>query len=128
VKKTVDPLEDASGYSGYVAFVRTSNGWPGEIQINIGTIIYAKEKEQVARSVLGEAEFNRIKMLYGLDCGWGHGFYEFSRKPGSDAVLAKKAMEASKDYYAYFRSPTPNPVLKQRLLNTIGDLDLGQHH
>ena len=63
--------------------MRTANGAAAEIQINIERMMFAKEKEDVSRSIIGDAEFARIKTSYGLPGGMGHASYEIARNLAS---------------------------------------------
>jgi hypothetical protein len=89
--KVVTPETSATGYSGWTVFVRTANGASADVQVNIERMIFAKEKEDVSRSIIGDAEFARIKTSYGLPGGMGHASYEIARKPGVNPTLKREA-------------------------------------
>lgn len=122
--KEVTPDADPCGYSSTTVFVRTSNGRPAEIQINVPEIIYAKQSEDSVRRILGPQWFMNIKMKYQLDGGLGHALYEIYRvAPGSSRGLAAAAL--SKSYYAFFRQRIPSPGGASGLRKAL--LDLGVH-
>jgi len=52
--------------------------------------VFAQD-EDVSRSIIGDAEFARIKTSYGLPGGMGHALYEVARKPGVSPALKKAA-------------------------------------
>jgi hypothetical protein len=126
--KVVRPAADAgSGYSGWAVFVRTENGSPAEIQLNTPRMIYAKEKEQDARSILGDATFNSVHAQYRLPAGLGHALYETTRATGVNPAQKAACEAVSRKYYDYFRSPTPNGGVRQWLEAEIARLGLDHH-
>lgn len=117
--KEVSPDADPCGYSSITVFVRTSNGRAAEIQINMPTIIYAKQSEESVKRSIGDRNYLNIKMKYNLQGGLGHLFYEIYRVKGPDWELAA---ELSKKYYAFFRSMVPNIAERQALESGVAAL------
>jgi hypothetical protein len=125
--KDVSADADPCGYSSTTVFVRTSNGWPAEIQINVPEIIYAKQSEDSVRRILGVRWFMNIKMKYQLDGGLGHALYEIYRvAPGSEQGQAAAAL--SRSYYNYFRSPIPNMTARDGLRQSLQNLGVRKTH
>jgi hypothetical protein len=101
--KIIDGAKDPLGYSGMNVSVRTESGLIGEVQINSPEMIFAKEPPELARAILGDAEYDRIVGSTGATGGLGHHYYEQWRSlpPGSpeaDAIAAQ-----SRAYYDQFR-------------------------
>jgi hypothetical protein len=103
--KIVEADRDPCGYSSTTVFVRTSNGRPGEIQINTPPIIYAKQHQRSVVNSIGQDNYLKVKMTYQLQGGLGHIFYEIYRAnlPG-----AADAAELSRSYYQFFRNRIPD--------------------
>jgi hypothetical protein len=94
---------DPCGYSGLNFVIRLLNGRPGEIQVNIPEMIYAKEAEDLSKKLLGDAKFNQIKSRLVIEGGWGHKLYEIYRvAPATEK--AKYAALVSANYYGYCRA------------------------
>jgi hypothetical protein len=111
--KEVRPSSNACGYSGFTAFVRTSAGYPAEIQINVPEILFAKTKPRSFREVIGARPYLALMMKYQVDGGLGHGLYEIWReRPGTPE--SKEAAAISCEYYQYFRNP-PNLLVREQL-------------
>ena len=95
------------GYSATITNIKTNHGVIGEIQVNTAKMIYAKEKPNVAKSVLGEDVWNKIKKETGMQGGLGHKFYEeFRILDKNIPEQAKKMIEIekrSREYYKHFR-------------------------
>lgn len=102
----------SSGYRGYLANVKLSNGTIGEIQINTPEMIFAKEEPKIARMVIGEAKWNEINKRTGLPGGLGHKYYEESRVIKKDNPNYEKLIEdiskKSRDYYSKFYYSYPD--------------------
>lgn len=110
-----------TGYRGYLTNPKLSNGIFGEIQVNTPEMIFAKEEEAVAKSVIGEAKWNEIHAKTGLPGGLGHKYYEEWReiiidpdKPDliNDPINAarKEAINVkSRAYYEKFYYSYPEP-------------------
>ncbi len=124
--KEVTPEMDPCGYSSITVFVRTSNGRPAEVQINIFEIIYAKQGESTVRRIIGPNRFMKIKLAYQLEGGLGHALYEIYRVAPASAK-AKQAAELSKAYYNYFRHP-PNLNERWRLEKALKAILVGHAH
>ena len=94
-----DPL----GYSGTNSVVQTNAGIPAEIQVSTPDMIYAKEKPEVARTILGESSYNDMATRTGVPAGRGHELYEQWRSlPKGDPQRDKLAAE-SRTYYDVVR-------------------------
>jgi hypothetical protein len=96
-----DPL----GYSGTIANVKMSNGLIGEVQLNSAKMIYAKERPEDAKRILGDAKYNQISKQTGKEGGLGHKLYEEYRMldPKKDAAKMAQIANKSKEYYKNFR-------------------------
>jgi len=93
----------STGYTGVIAKYRFADGTWGEIQANTPRMIYAKEKPDVARSIIGDERYASIARETGLEGGRGHELYEQLRvlDPQSSE---RKALEAkSREYYSHFK-------------------------
>jgi hypothetical protein len=95
----VDPL----GYSGVNSTLKTETGITAEIQVNSPEMIYAKEPESVARSILGDDSYEAISEKSSAPGGKGHELYEEWRSlpdedPGRPIIEAQ-----SKSYYDSIR-------------------------
>ena len=91
------------GYTGTIINIRTSNGIIGEIQVNTPKMIYAKEKPEIAKAILGETVWDEIHRTSGLPGGLGHEIYEkfrvLEKGDKERAILIRK----SEEYYAHFQ-------------------------
>lgn len=98
--------DEYSGYSGYIAKIKFADGTIGEIQANTPRMIYAKEKPDVAKKIIGEAAHARIAKETGLEGGRGHELYEKIRVLNDTTDLSKKEMykKQSREYYSHFYS------------------------
>lgn len=96
--------EDYNGYHGFISKVRFADGTIGEIQVNTPKMIYAKEKPEVAKKIIGKAAYARIKKETGLEGGKGHELYEKIRvlNKRSDAKKKEELIRQSRDYYSNF--------------------------
>ncbi len=102
--KIVDAAKDPCGYSGINVSVPTKSGMPGEMQINSPEMIYAKEKPDDARRVLGDAKYEETKKkLGGIEGGKGHTLYETFRSTSDPQAKATAAAE-SRAYYDSVRA------------------------
>jgi len=95
---------DPMGYSGIITNHRASNGLVGEVQVNMPQIIFAKEKEEIARGVIGNDVYDEIAKKAGIEGGRGHQFYEDWQKLDGDSPEAIALAEEAKKYYDLFRS------------------------
>lgn len=102
--KTQDHKTDDLGYSGNIVSLKASNGTLMEVQVNTSKMIYAKE--QKAESLIGKAEFDRIKKETGQQSGLGHTLYEEYRllnwKNETDRTRMIEIQKESKKYYSNF--------------------------
>ena len=91
------------GYTGTIINIRTSKGVIGEIQVNTPRMIYAKEKPEIAKAILGEKVWNQIEREVKLPGGLGHELYEkFRALPiGSKEIVA--IISKSVSYYSHFQ-------------------------
>lgn len=91
------------GYSGNIVNIRTSNGLIAEIQVNTDRMIYAKEKLENAKRILGEKRWKEIQKQTGMEGGLGHKYYEEWRALDKTDKQAKKIVEKSIEYYSHFQ-------------------------
>lgn len=104
----VQDFTTSSGYRGYLANVKLSNGTWGEIQINTPEMIFAKEKPADAKFVIGEKKWNEIHKKTGLEGGLGHKYYEEERVLKVTDLAGKEAINAkSRAYYSQFYDSYP---------------------
>ena len=102
--KIVDASKDPCGYSGINVSIPTKAGMPGEVQINNPEMIYAKEKPDDARRVLGDTKFEATKAkLGGIEGGKGHAHYEVFRST-TNPEQKKQAAADSRAYYDSVRA------------------------
>lgn len=93
--------ENFLGYSGTIINVKIKDSIC-EIQINTPQMIFAKEKEEIAKKLLGKDLFDKIKDKLEIQGGLGHEFYEKFRT--SDSLKEKEKIEKlSKAYYEKIR-------------------------
>jgi hypothetical protein len=95
------------GYSGTIANFKTENGTIAEMQINTPAMIYAKEKESSARSVLGDKKYNEIASKTGLPGGQGHKLYEEIRLLNAErptVANAKKLEDLKSQSINYYKN------------------------
>lgn len=64
------------GYTGTIVNIKCSNGLTAEIQINTPKMIYAKEKPEDAKLILGHKLWQSIYKETKLEGGLGHQYYE----------------------------------------------------
>ena len=102
--KTQSHESNPLGYSGNIVNIKTSNGLTAEIQVNTPKMIYAKEKPENAKRILGETKYNQIAKEVGIEGGKGHDLYEKYRVlvAGKDDKQRKKIEQESKKYYSNF--------------------------
>jgi hypothetical protein len=96
---------DRLGYTGINATVTTASGLVAEIQVNSARMIYAKEKPEDSRAILGEKTYEKIRQESGVEGGKGHALYEqFRSLPAAGEDARKDAITAeSRAYYARFQ-------------------------
>lgn len=95
--------ESFMGYSGNIVNIQTSNGLIAEIQINTERMIYAKEKPEDAKRILGEKRWKEIQKQTGMEGGLGHKYYEEWRVLDKADKKAQKIAEKSIEYYSHFQ-------------------------
>lgn len=95
-----------TGYTGYNTKFRFSDGSYGEIQANTPKMIYAKEKPEIAKSIIGAETHARIARETGLEGGRGHALYEKIRTMGklSNSKEKNELLRQSREYYSHFKS------------------------
>jgi len=99
VVKTVGLGDSPMGYTGLNAKIMTKAGMLAEIQVNSAKMIYAKETEVVAKSIIGEKKWNEIAAKTKLPCGLGHKLYEEYRvAPAGDPRLGRLEAESTAYY------------------------------
>lgn len=91
------------GYSGNIINIKTGNGILAEVQVNTPRMIYAKEKPDIAKSIIGEKRWNEIRRETGLEGGLGHEYYEEYRLLNPNSPRAKEIARLSEEYYSHFR-------------------------
>jgi len=98
--KIVQAATDACGYSGMNIAVPASTGMICEVQINSPHMIFAKEKPEDARRILGPETYDALAAKPGMpEGGKGHTLYEAYRVLGAaDPKKAEIAAE-SRAYY-----------------------------
>jgi uncharacterized Zn-binding protein involved in type VI secretion len=103
--KVVSAAADPCGYSGMNVTVPTSVGMPSEVQINSPHMIYAKEKPEDARRILGAATYDALAQTPGMPPGGkGHAIYEVYRVLPVDSPRAAEVAAESRAYYAAVRA------------------------
>ncbi len=102
--KTITPESNPLGYSGVNTVIDTDAGIRAEIQVNTPDMVYAKEPESVARSILGDDVYDEIAERTGIEGGRGHALYEERRSlDESDIERALEIEQESRDYYRNFQ-------------------------
>ena len=99
------PQDTEYGYTGNIVNLLMPNGIKAEIQVNTPKMIYAKEKVEDARRILGEELYEKIHKETGLEGGLGHKYYEIGRKldPEHDHAKLEEIIRKSVEYYKHFR-------------------------
>lgn len=95
--------ESFMGYSGNIVNIRTTNGLTAEIQVNTERMIYAKERPEDAKRILGKKRWEEIHNETGMEGGLGHKYYEQWRILDKSSNEALKIVEKSIEYYSHFR-------------------------
>ncbi|UVQ00659.1 hypothetical protein NXW51_12225 [Bacteroides fragilis] len=95
--------ESFMGHSGNIVNIQTSNGLIAEIQVNTDRMIYAKEKPEDAKRILGEKRWKDIQNQTGMKGGLGHKYYEEWRVLDKADKKAQKIVEKSIEYYSHFQ-------------------------
>lgn len=97
--------DDILGYTGGNVKIR-AGGIKGEIQLNIPSVIYAKEEAEIAKAILGSKEYNRLNELYKSKGGRGHILYNEAKaakkKYGINSSQFKKKVLESNKYWRQF--------------------------
>lgn len=106
--KVVDGTKDPLGYSGVNSVLTTKAGISGEIQVNSPAMIYAKEPETLARTLLGDSLYDEISKQSGEVGGGGHSLYEKWRALPPDSSEASTIAGQSRAYYDKIRSANGN--------------------
>jgi len=97
--KVIDGATNELGYSGVNSTLMTRAGIVGEIQVNSPAMIYAKEPEALARSLLGSDTYDAIAAQTSAPGGMGHELYEQWRVLDPDTPAASAIADQSKTYY-----------------------------
>ena len=92
------------GYTGTIINLRTSKGLIGEIQVNTPRMIYAKEKPEIAKAILGEKVWNQIEREVKLPGGLGHELYEKMRILDKETAEWLAIRDMSIEYYQHFQN------------------------
>jgi len=101
--KTHNAKTHPMGYSGTNAVIKTQNGIPAEIQVNTPEMIYAKEKPEIAKCIIGEKKYVELCTKIGIPGGRGHALYEVYRRLHVDDPQAAKIAAESCEYYNNIR-------------------------
>ena len=102
--KEITPESNPAGYSGVNTVIETKAGIKAEIQVNTPDMVYAKEPEPVARSILGDEAYDEIAERTGIPGGRGHDLYEEIRSlDADDAGRARELERESREYYKNFQ-------------------------
>lgn len=91
------------GYVGNIVNLTTDSKLIAEIQVNTPYMIYAKETPQIAKQLLGENTWNKIKKKTNLEGGLGHKFYEEWRVLNPKSRKAIEIAKKSIEYYKHFK-------------------------
>lgn len=94
--------ENYIGYTGTIINVKMDNELIAEIQVNTPKMIYAKEKPEDAKRILGVDLWNKIRKETGMEGGLGHKYYEAYRVLNPNSNEAKKLKALSEKYYSHF--------------------------
>ena len=94
--------ENYIGYTGTIINVKMDNGLIAEIQVNTPKMIYAKEKPEDAKRILGVDLWNKIRKETGTEGGLGHKYYEAYRVLNPNSNEAKNLKALSEKYYSHF--------------------------
>ena len=100
--KTIRDGDDPLGYTGTNAVVQTKAGISAEIQVNTPEMIFAKEKPEIAKKILGEERYNQIASR-SAEGGKGHVLYEEYRTLPPHDPKRKAIEEQSRKYYDSIR-------------------------
>ncbi|MDY3104557.1 MAG: hypothetical protein SOW45_07650 [Prevotella sp.] len=92
------------GYTGTIINLRTSKWIIGEIQVNTPRMIYAKEKPEIAKAILGEKVWNQIEREVKLPGGLGHELYEKMRILDKETAEWLAIRDMSIEYYQHFQN------------------------
>ncbi len=95
--------DDEFGYTGVNSKIRTEAGIQAEIQVNTPEMIFAKEKPEIARQLLGDELYDSIADVSPVPGGKGHEFYEKARALPPDAPERESLAEESRAYYKHFQ-------------------------
>lgn len=95
--------ESFMGYSGNIVNIRATNGLTAEIQVNTERMIFAKERPEDAKRILGKKRWEEIHNETGMEGGLGHKYYEQWRILDKSSNEALKIVEKSIEYYSHFR-------------------------
>lgn len=95
--------ESFMGYSGNIVNIRTTNGLTAEIQVNTERMIFAKERPEDAKRILGKKRWEEIHNETGMEGGLGYKYYEQWRILDKSSNEALKIVEKSIEYYSHFR-------------------------
>lgn len=106
--KVIDGSKDPLGYSGVNSVMMTDAGIYAEIQVNSPAMIYAKEPEHLARTLLSDSTYDEISEKSGEPGGLGHTHYEKWRNLLQDSSDAQKIADTSRDYYNKIRNANAN--------------------
>ncbi len=92
------PQRTNLGYTGHLFNFHYPDGAIGEIQANVPAMIYAKEKESVARNMLGK-KYDEVKAKTGMEGGLGHHHYKKWRSLSEGHPDKERLANESRMYY-----------------------------
>lgn len=99
----VQDFSKTSGYRGFMVHINTGRGKrQGEMQVLSDKMIYAKEKPEVARALIGSKRYDEIRRETGLRGGLGHTYYEKSRDNSRSKRSRRYYERKSREYYKNF--------------------------
>ncbi|TDM05470.1 MAG: hypothetical protein C4K60_11875 [Ideonella sp. MAG2] len=97
--KVINAADDALGYSGINASIKTKAGIHAEIQVNTPAMIFAKESPEIAGRLLGATRYAEIAKQADVPGGLGHKLYEQHRVLDKGSDVARAIASQSRQYY-----------------------------
>ena len=100
------PQNTELGYIGHIVNVRMDGNMIVEIQVNTAKMIYAKEKPEIAKKIIGVDLWTSIYKEVKVEGGLGHKYYEKWRAMTEAEKVSEKGrklLQESIAYYSHFR-------------------------
>lgn len=91
------------GYTGVLAKFKLNNGIYAEVQANYPEMLYAKEKPEDAKRLIGDKKWSEINSTKKIDGGLGHKYYEQYRSY-QDKIRMGSLTNTEADYLAEIES------------------------